>query len=118
MHAPTENHLSVVKWILSYLHGTVEYGMLIRQTSGSTLQAFTYAHRQNGSKDPLSSLKAFLDADWAGCLNDRWPMGGFAIYLGSNFISWTARKQRAFSRTSTESEYKALADTAAELTWL
>ena len=29
-----------------------------------------------------------------------------------------ARKQRTVSRSSTESEYKALADTVAELTWL
>ncbi|GJT85312.1 hypothetical protein Tco_1067029 [Tanacetum coccineum] len=38
----------------------------------------------------------------------------FAIYLGSNLISWTARKQRTVSRSSTEAEYKAVA----ELTWL
>ena len=45
-------------------------------------------------------------------------MGGFAIYLGSNLISWTSRKQRTISRSSTESDYKALADTVGELTWL
>nr|GFB28266.1 Gag/Pol polyprotein [Tanacetum cinerariifolium] len=43
---------------------------------------------------------------------------GFAIYLGSNLISWTARKQHTVSRSSTEAEYKVLADTVAELTWL
>nr|GEZ55157.1 uncharacterized mitochondrial protein AtMg00810-like [Tanacetum cinerariifolium] len=41
MHAPTENHWSAVKQILRYLHGTVEHGMLIRRSFGSTLQAFT-----------------------------------------------------------------------------
>ncbi|GJS03814.1 retrovirus-related pol polyprotein from transposon TNT 1-94 [Tanacetum coccineum] len=54
MHAPAENHWSAVKWILRYLHGTVEHGMLIRHSSGSTLQAFT---------DMLSSLEAFSDAN-------------------------------------------------------
>ncbi|GJS83866.1 retrovirus-related pol polyprotein from transposon TNT 1-94 [Tanacetum coccineum] len=38
MHALTKNHWSVVKRILRYLHGTVEHGMLIRRSSGSTLQ--------------------------------------------------------------------------------
>lgn len=33
-------------------------------------------------------------------------------------MSWSARKQKTVSRSSTESEYKALADTVAELTWL
>lgn len=44
--------------------------------------------------------------------------GGVAIYLGSNLVSWNARKQKTVSRSSTESEYKALVDTVAKITWL
>ncbi|GKB72538.1 gag/pol polyprotein [Tanacetum coccineum] len=89
--------------------------MLIRRSFGSTLQDFTDVLRKG---NPDASLEAFSDADWAGDSDDRRSTWGFAIYLGSNLISWTAHKQRTVSRSSTETEYKALADTIAELTWL
>ncbi|GJR16365.1 putative reverse transcriptase domain-containing protein [Tanacetum coccineum] len=115
MHAPTENHWSAVKRILHYLHGTVEHGMLKRCSSGSTLQDFTDVLWKG---NPDTSLEAFSDADWAGDSDDRRSMGGFAIYLGLNLISWTAHKQRTVLHSSTEAKYKALADIVAELTWL
>nr|GEW57824.1 hypothetical protein [Tanacetum cinerariifolium] len=90
MHALTANHWSAVKQILHYLHGTVKHGMLIRNSSGSTLQAFTDV-LWKGNLD--TSLEAFSDADWAGDSDDQRSTRGFAIYLGSNLISWTARKQ-------------------------
>jgi len=63
-------------------------------------------------------VSAFSDADWAGCVDDRRSTGGFAVFLGSNLVSWTARKQPTVSQSSTEAEYKALANATAELLWI
>ncbi|GJX35300.1 gag/pol polyprotein [Tanacetum coccineum] len=84
----------IVKRILCYLHGRVKHGMLIRHSSGSTLQAFTDVLRK-GNLD--TSLKVFSNADWAGDSDDQRSMRGFAINLA---------------------KYKAVVDTIAELTWL
>jgi histone deacetylase 1/2 len=96
LHSPTSVHWTAVKRILRYLSSTASTGMLIRRSS-STL------------------VSAFSDADWAGCLDDRKSTGGFAVFFGSNLISWSARKQATVSRSSTEAEYKALANATAEI---
>ncbi|GKD95998.1 hypothetical protein Tco_1379895 [Tanacetum coccineum] len=78
MHAPTENDWSAVKRILHYLHGTVEHGMLIRHSSGSTLQAFIDV-LWKGNTD--TSLKAFSDADWLRIQMINGPWGDLLYIL-------------------------------------
>ena len=63
-------------------------------------------------------VSAFSDADWAGCVDDRKSTGGFVVFLGSNLVSWSARKQATVSRSSTEPKYKALANATAEVMWI
>ncbi|PHT93176.1 hypothetical protein T459_01058 [Capsicum annuum] len=38
--------------------------------------------------------------------------------MGSILVSWSSKKQCTIARSSTESEYKALVDAPAELTWI
>jgi histone deacetylase 1/2 len=63
-------------------------------------------------------VSAFSDTDWAGCPDDRRSTGGFAVLFGNNLVSWSARKQATVSRSSTEAEYKSLANATAEVMWV
>uniref|UniRef100_A0A2N9HHW9 Integrase catalytic domain-containing protein n=1 Tax=Fagus sylvatica TaxID=28930 RepID=A0A2N9HHW9_FAGSY len=98
MAAPTTTHLTAAKRILRYIKGTLFHGI-----------AFT--------PGPLH-LSVYSDADWAGDPDDRRSTSGLLVYLGSNPITWSAKKQATVSRSSTESEYRALASASAEVCWL
>jgi hypothetical protein len=91
LHVPTIVHLQAVKWILRYVRGTIDLGLHI-------------------VKSPSLLVSSFLDADLVGCLDDRRSTRGFTIFLGSNLVSWRARKQPTESGSSTEVEYNALAN--------
>lgn len=99
LHSPTEAHWTAVKRILRYLQGTSSYGLLLRRS-------------------PSVMLSAFSDADWAGCPDDRRSTGGHVVFLGGNLVAWNSRKQPTVSRSSTEAEYKSVANATAELMWI
>jgi hypothetical protein len=62
-----------------------------------------------------TSIQAFSDTVWVGSSDDRLSTGGYCIFLGDNFISWSYSKQHTIAWSSTGAEYKALANTAAKL---
>lgn len=99
LHAPTTVYWSSVKRILRYFRGTIDLGLKIKKSKSMMVSAFS-------------------DADWAGCVDDRKSTRGFAIFLGDNLVPWTARKQATVSRSSTEAEYKALANATAKMMWI
>ncbi|KAL4020497.1 hypothetical protein IC575_019275 [Cucumis melo] len=49
---------------------------------------------------------------------DQRSTTGYCLYLGDTLISWRSKKQSVVSRSSTESEYRALTDATSELLWL
>lgn len=65
-----------------------------------------------------SFATGFSDADWATCPLDRKLVGGFCVYFGSSFVSWSSKKQQVVARSSTKSEYRALSQVACEVKWI
>lgn len=99
MHAPKDSHWQAVKRILRYLRGTSTYDL-----------TFT--------KSTELKLTAFCDADWAFDVDNMRSTTGYCVYLGSNLVSWSSKKQAVVSRSSTEAEYRSLAAVTTELAWL
>ncbi|XP_026395883.1 uncharacterized protein LOC113290501 [Papaver somniferum] len=98
IHSPTSDHLIAAKRILSYIKGTLDYGILFSKG--------------------LLAVHGFSDEDWARDPETRKSTSGYCIFFGSNPVSWSSKRQSTVARSSTEAEYRSLANSAAELMWI
>ncbi|XP_016546839.1 secreted RxLR effector protein 161-like [Capsicum annuum] len=99
MHCPQANHWKAVKRLLRYLKQTSSFGLQITRKTDSRLMVCS-------------------DSDWAGDPAVRTSTTGYVIYLESTPVSWSSKKQRSVSRSSTEAEYRAVAAALAETNWI
>lgn len=93
MHRPTNLHWQALKRALRYLAGITSYGIFLSSTTPLTVHAFS-------------------DADRAGDANHYISTNAYVIYIGGSPISWSSLKQCNVARSSTEEEYRAVANTA------
>ena len=96
---PTKQHWTAVKRIMRYLRGTQNYGILY-------------------TRDCVTDVEGYSDADWAGDVNDRKSTSGYVFTISGGAVSWKSKKQTSVALSTAETEYMALASTAQEAMWM
>ena len=105
--SPTRNHLSCAKTVLRYLAGTVN--LCLR---------FPAERITDTPSTMIPPTCGLSDADWASDEKDRKSISGYCFFFLNSLVSWSSRKQRTVSTSSTESEYYALTNTIKEAIWI
>lgn len=85
MGNPGKEHWQAVKWVLRYLKGTQETGLVYCRGSDTSQQ-----------------VQGFVDSDYAGDLDKRRSLTGYAFTLFGNTISWKASLQHIVALSTTE----------------
>ena len=101
MAHPGKEHWQAVKWILRYLRGSADLGLVFDRNSSSG-----------------TSVVGFVDSDYAGDLDKRRSLTGYLFTLSGSAISWRSTLQSTVALSSTEAEYMAAAEAVKEAIWL
>ena len=101
MSNPGKQHWEALKWILRYLKGSSDVGLVFER-----------------KKETTECVLGYVDADYAGDMDKRRSMTGFAFTLWGNLVSWKANLQPMVTLSSTEVEYVAVTEAAKEPIWL
>ncbi|RVW25069.1 Retrovirus-related Pol polyprotein from transposon RE1 [Vitis vinifera] len=100
MHNPREQHMNAVMRILRYLKNALGKGILF---------AKNVDHQ---------SIEVYIDADWAGAVDDRRSTSGYFTFVGGNLVTWKSKKQNVVARLSVEAEFRGMALGLCEALWL
>lgn len=70
------------------------------------------------SQGQFKLVVCYSDAGWVSSVEDRRSTTSYIVYLGLNPIAWSSKKQAVVSRSSSEAEYRILANFVSELLWI
>jgi hypothetical protein len=95
---PGKDHWEVVKWVIRYLRGTINY-----------------SNTYDGSRD---SVCGYVDSDFAGDLEKIRSTLGYVFTLAGRPISWMSKIQNIVSLSAMEEEYMDASHAFKEAIWL
>jgi hypothetical protein len=98
-----KEHLTKIKRVFRYLHGTTSYGL---------------CYQGRPRLDRVLDIHGFVDAEWAGDLDRRRSTSGYVFNLFGGVISWMRKRQVVVALSTTEVEYMATTHASKEVIWL
>nr|GEU74775.1 retrotransposon protein, putative, Ty1-copia subclass [Tanacetum cinerariifolium] len=98
---PGKNYWKPVKWILKYLRGTANVGLMY-----------------GTNRDNHVDITVFVDSDYAKDPDKGRSIIGYAFLVHGCVVSWKAALQQVVALSTTEAEYIALTEAMMEAIWL
>ena len=99
MHNPGKDHWQAVKWILQYIHNTVDVGLVFE-------------------KKYSQYLVGYCDSYYAGDLDKQRSTTGYVFTIANAPDSWKSTLQSTLALSTTEAEYMTITEVAKEAIWL
>ncbi|KAM6600577.1 hypothetical protein CsatA_020186 [Cannabis sativa] len=100
MGNPGMEHWKAVKWLMRYLRGTTDVGLMY-SPDGNEL-----------------AVNGFVDSDYAGDIDTRRSQSGWVFRVNCCTISWKANLQTIVALSTTEAEYISCTEAVKEAIWL
>ena len=96
--SPNWDHWTVVRRVLKYLRGTINYGLCFSGFS--------------------SVLEGFSDANWISNSDDMKSTRGYVFIIGGSAFSWKSTKQTCITRSTMKAEFITLEKANSKAEWL
>jgi hypothetical protein len=100
---PGETHVKASKQVLRYLNDDPSKGIKYTKTKDF---------------DGKIRIIAYVDSDWAGCVDTRRSTMGYIIKVANGPTSWKSKTIKSLALSSCEAEFVALSEVCRELMWM
>ncbi|XP_073105908.1 secreted RxLR effector protein 161-like [Elaeis guineensis] len=112
MANPRKEYWKALKWILRYLQGIRDYGLVFGGQSGG------FKENSKESYRGLSPLEGFVNANYVDNLDTRRSTIGYLFCIFGGSVSWRSTLQPITSLSTMEAEYIDVTEGAKKILWL